>query len=273
MTDTYKIRALCTCTSVFLSLFLFIATQAIGSQSETPEQRGLTIATEADRRYSGFVDSSADLEMTLRSANGSEVVRQMRQLTLEAPDQGDKTIMVFDKPRDLKNTAVLTFTYKKEPDDQWLYLPVLKRVKRISSSDKSGPFMGSEFAFEDLANQEVEKFTYRYLRDEACDDDICYVVERVPLDQKSGYTRAITWVDQTEYRPRKIDYYDRKGDLLKTLTMSDFQQHLGQFWRASSMEMYNHQTHKSTLITYSNYEFQSGVSPNTFTPQALARLR
>ena len=116
--------------------------------------------------------------MLIENSVGELSRREMRQMSLEVPTDGDKNIMVFDRPRDLKGTAILTFTHKTTPDEQWLYLPALKRVKRISSADKSGPFMGSEFAYEDLSSQEVEKYVYRYLRDESLEGELCFVVER-----------------------------------------------------------------------------------------------
>ena len=100
-----------------------------------------------------------------------------------------------------------------------LYLPALKRVKRISSSNRSGSFMGSEFAYEDMSAQEVERFTYRYLRDEPCGDLTCTVSERIPVDRKSGYRRQLVWHDRDELRVRKVEYYDRKDAHLKTLTL------------------------------------------------------
>jgi outer membrane lipoprotein-sorting protein len=239
----------------------------------TPEEQGLAIAVEADRRDSGFGDSSALLKMTLSTSGGDTVKREMRQKTLEVADDGDKTIMVFDNPRDIKGTAVLTYSHKSGSDDQWLYLPALKRVKRISSSDKSGPFMGSEFAFEDLSSQEVEKYNYKYLGEETVDGEDCFVVERLPLDEKSGYTRQVVWVDKAEYRPRKIDYFDRRGELLKTMTMRGYQQYLDKFWRATDMIMHNHQTNKTTTLTYTNYQFQSGMQEQEFTRNALSNVR
>lgn len=255
------------------ALLLCLLAHTGPSYAETPEQKGLAIAREADQRDSGFGDSSAVMSMTLATSRGSAVTREMRQKTLEVADDGDKTIMVFDRPRDLKGTAVLTYTHKTGSDDQWLYLPALKRVKRISSADKSGPFMGSEFAFEDLASQEVEKFTYKYLGEETVDGNTCFIVERIPLDDKSGYTRQVTWVDQAEYYPRKIDYYDRKGELLKTMTLQDYEQFLGQFWRAMEMVMHNHQTQKTTTLSYTDYQFQLGMQEEDFSRNALANVR
>ena len=130
----------------------------------TGEQKGLLIATESERRDNGFGDHSSDMTMTLRNQHGDEVTRYLRINTLEVVGDGDKSLTIFDRPADIKGTALLTFSHKKGPDDQWLYLPALKRVKRISSGNKSGAFMGSEFAYEDLSSQEVEKYTYKFSR-------------------------------------------------------------------------------------------------------------
>jgi hypothetical protein len=241
--------------------------------ASSPEERGLAIAVEADRRDTGFGDTAADLSMILQLSADDIVERNMRQMILEVDGDGDKSIMVFDRPLDLKGTAILTFTHKVGNDDQWLYLPALKRVKRISSADKSGPFMGSEFAYEDLASQEVEKYSYRYLHDEDCEGEPCYVVERIPVDQRSGYSRQVTWIDQSEYRLRRIDYYDRKGDLLKTMTLGGYQRYLDQYWRADELMMINHQSGRSTLLRFHDYSFRTGLTDRDFNRSALARMR
>lgn len=246
--------------------------QEPASKESAPEQ-GLAIAQEADRRDSGFGDTTVNLAMLLNFSGTEQIRREMRQLALEVEGDGDKSIMVFDTPRDLKGTAILTFTHKVGSDDQWLYLPALKRVKRISAADKSGPFMGSEFAYEDLFSQEVEKYTYTYLRDELVDDEPCFVVERVPVDPKSGYSRQVTWVDQSEYRLRRVDYYDRKGELLKTMTLAGYKQYLDQYWRPDKMLMSNHQTGNSTTLLFEDYRFRTGLTDSDFNRSALSRIR
>ncbi len=258
----------------FASLLLGATLLApFAAMAETPEQKGLAIAEEADRRNIGWQDSTADMTMVLRNKRGDESVRTLRVQSLEMQDDGDKSLTIFDEPKDVRGTALLTFTHKVDADDQWLYLPALKRVKRIASRNKSGPFMGSEFAFEDLSSQEIEKYSYKYLRDEACGTLTCFVVERFPKDEYSGYTRQIAWIDQTEYRVQKVDYYDRKESLLKTLTASGYTQYLGKFWRPSENLMVNHQTGKSTVLTWDNYKFQNGLSDNDFTKNSLKRAR
>lgn len=239
----------------------------------TPEERGLQIAQEVDRRDTGFGDTVADLEMQLSNSHGERSARVMSMRTLEAPGDGDKTLITFDQPRDVKGTAFLSYTHKVGQDDQWLYLPALARVKRIASNNKSGPFVGSEFAYEDMTSQEVEKYTYKYLRDEDLDGQLCFVVERYPVDPKSGYTRQVSWIDQAEYRIQKVDFYDRKDELLKTLTFRGYQQYLGKYWRPDRMEMDNHQTRKSTVLDWKNYKFANGFADRDFDQSSLRNAR
>jgi len=255
-----------------LLVMLFPAT-AFSIDDAADEKKGLEIAIEADLRDKGFGDSSASLEMILRNRHGETSQRQLRNKTLEVADDGDKVIIIFDTPRDVKGTAFLSFTHKLEADDQWLYLPALKRVKRIASRNKAGPFMGSEFAYEDISSQEVEKYTYRYIKDETFDNRDHFVIERDPVDPKSGYKRQRVWIDKTEYRFWKIDFYDRKDTLLKTLNYNDYNQYLKKFWRANIMEMTNHQTGKSTRLTWQKFKFQNGFSENEFTKNALKKAR
>jgi hypothetical protein len=245
----------------------------VGLDAATAGERGLEIAREADRRDSGWGDQSADLRMVLRNRHGEESTREIRSLLLEGQGDGDKLLVVFDRPRDVQGTAFLTYTHPTGPDDQWLFLPALERVKRIASNNKSGPFMGSEFAYEDLASQEVEKYTHRYLRDERIDGRPAFVVERLPLDASSGYARQAVWYDQLEYRPERIEYYDRKNELLKTLTFRSYRRHLDRFWRADEMFMENHQTGKSTTLYWTRYQFRTGLSDRDFDQSSLKRAR
>jgi outer membrane lipoprotein-sorting protein len=240
--------------------------------AQSAEERGLEIVRAADAYDRGFTDFTANMTMTLRNKAGATSVRLIRIRTLEVEGDGDKSLSIFDEPADVKGTKMLTYAHGLDPDDQWLYLPALKRVKRISSRNKSGPFMGSAFAFEDLGSQEVEKYTYRYLRDEACGEFDCHVIEFYPAYEFSGYTRQVVWMDSEAYRVVKVDYYDRKQALLKTLQASDFSRHLDHYWRPGRMEMVNHQTGKSTLLEWSDYRFKTGLTEADFRSQALKRI-
>ena len=252
-----------------------IATALLPSQlyAQSAEQRGLEIAQAADAYDKGFADFTANMTMTLRSKTGKTSTRNIRIKTLEVEGDGDKSLSIFDEPADVKGTAMLTYSHGLEADDQWLYLPALKKVKRINSRNKSGPFMGSTFAFEDLSSQEVEKYSYKFLREEACGEWQCYVIERKPEYKYSGYTRQVTWLDKEAYRLVKVDFYDRKKSLLKTLVTSDFNQYLGHYWRPGKMDMMNHLTGKGTLLEWTDYQFQTGLTDRDFRSQSLKRIK
>jgi outer membrane lipoprotein-sorting protein len=244
-----------------------------GLLAATPEEQGLAIAQEADTRDSGYKNYTNDVKMILKNKQGQESIREIRSKTLEVDGDGDKSLTIFDRPRDIKGTALLSFTHKEGTDDQWLYLPALKRVKRIASDNKSGPFMGSEFAYEDITSQEVEKYTYKFLKDDTLDGMDVFVFERYPVDRKSGYTRQIIWMDKENYKERKIEYYDRKNALLKTLVFADYNLYRDKFYRAHDMHMVNHQTGKSTRLLQSNYNFDVELSDRDFDKNSLKRAR
>lgn len=252
---------------------LLLCLLTFSASAETPEEKGLAIATQADKRDSGFGDYTNDVKMILKNKQGQESVREIRSRTLEVENDGDKSLTIFDEPRDVQGTALLSFTHKEGPDDQWLYLPALKRVKRIASDNKSGPFMGSEFAYEDITSQEVDKYTYKFLRDDQLDGMDVFVFERYPKDENSGYTRQIVWLDKEHYKERKIEFYDRKNSLLKTLVFNDYHQYLDKFWRAHDMYMENHLTGKSTRLVQSDYEFNTGLTDRDFDKNSLKRAR
>ena len=254
--------------SMLLALLLMLPQAGF---TQPAEEKGLEIARAADAYDQGFADFTADMVMTLKNKSGDTSTRIIRIKTLEVDGDGDKSLSIFDEPADVKDTKMLTYSHGLKPDDQWLYLPALKRVKRISSRNKSGPFMGSEFAFEDLGSQEVEKYSYRYLRNEACGEWQCYVLERYPAYKHSGYTRQVVWLDTEGYRAVRVEFYDRKKALLKTLDASDFEQYLGQHWRPGKMYMVNHQTGKSTLLEWKNYRFKTGLTDRDFRSQSLKR--
>ncbi|MGY9054824.1 MAG: outer membrane lipoprotein-sorting protein [Alphaproteobacteria bacterium] len=245
--------------------------------AQSAEDKGLQIAVEADKRDLGWTDQTASGLMILRDARGNESRRAFKSLNMEdpSPDLGDKAIIVFETPRDIRGTALLTHS-KVEPnyDDQWLYLPAIKRVKRISSSNRTGKFVSSEFSFEDLGSQEVGDFTYKWLRDEPCPTDAsltCFVSESYPKNQRSGYSKRVSWTDQAEYRLMQVDFYNRRGDLEKTLTLTDYNQYLSQYWRADLLRMVNKQTGKQTDLTWENYAFKTDLEERQFKSQVLPR--
>ena len=255
-----------------LSVFTINAQETTQALSES-QKKGLQIAKEIKAKNTGWVSSSSNMVMTLRTKKGRELERLMTNKALEVNNDGDKGLTVFNTPADVRGTAFLSFSHIEDADDQWIYLPALKRVKRIASRNKSGPFLGSEFAFEDLSSFEVEKNTYDYLGDESINGLDAYKVEMRPLDKYSGYTRTVAWVDKEHYRIHKIEFYDRRDTHLKTLTQEGFKLYLDKFWRSDKQYMVNHKTGKSTDIEIKDLVFGTDVDESAFNENRLRNAR
>ncbi|RLA08796.1 MAG: outer membrane lipoprotein-sorting protein [Gammaproteobacteria bacterium] len=257
----------------FLKTFIFLLLIPFVAIAQTPQERGLEISQQAYDSDLGFHDTTAQMKMTLKNKQGDTSIRYIRNRTLEVTGDGNKSISIFDKPADVKGTAFLTWSHGLEPDQQWMYLPALKRVKRISSKNKSGPFMGSEFAYEDISSQEVEKYTYEYKGDEKINGIECYKIVRIPAYKYSGYKKSIVWIDKKRLVAIKIVYHDRKDSLLKTLTADGYKQYANKHWRPAKMTMINHQSGKSTVLEWSDYKFKTGLTDNDFRKNILKRIR
>ena len=257
--------------SFFIALLLLI--NPLSTFALTPEDQGLAIVTKADSLDKGWVDQSVFMRMVLRNKHGQEIEKTTHVINLEIEGDGDKSLSVFQSPPDVKGTSFLSYSHAIGADEQWLYLPALKRVKRISSENKSGPFLGSEFAYEDITSYEVKKYSYKYIKDEAIQGLNAFVIEYYSEYKDSGYARQVVWIDQSMYQPLKIDFYDRKNTLLKTLSSYEYKQYLGQYWRPSRMEMVNHQTGKSTMLYWTEYAFRNGLTSRDFDNNSLKRAR
>lgn len=263
-----------------IAVLLAVSSPAVAEDfSSDPAEKGKEIATKSDHSDAGFTSSEAEMLMILENEYGETSERELRQKVLEMPgdDIGDKSLIVFDRPRDVEGTSLLTHAKILEPDDQWMFLPAVKRVKRISSANKSGPFMGSEFAFEDFSSQEVGKYSYKWLRDEPCPEPVadrtCHVVERYPLYENSGYTRQIGWTDDVDFQTRKIEFYNRRDALLKTLTLNDYQLYMDEYWRPLTLYMENHITGKKTTLTWTDFQFKTGLDDGDFDQASLKRAQ
>ncbi|SMM97919.1 Outer membrane lipoprotein-sorting protein [uncultured Candidatus Thioglobus sp.] len=254
-------------------VILLLVISFFANADNANEVKGLKIAKKVEQLDTGWGDFQAQMQMTLVNRKGQKSTRSIRSKNLEVIGDGDKSMSIFDEPRDIKGTTMLTFSHQQKADEQWLYLPALKRIKRISSRNKSGPFMGSEFAFEDLSSQEVDKYQHFYLKDEKLGEIETFKNKRIPTYKHTGYTKQFIWIDAKRYIPLKIEFYDRKNSLLKTLTFKNYKQYLNKFWRANLMEMTNHQNGKKTLLEWKDYRFNTGLKTSDFRSNKLKRQR
>ncbi len=244
---------------VFTSLVLAVSLFAISGEE---------VATKADETTSGFDSSVSTMQMVMINSAGQKTIRDMHGETLELKG-GDKSMMEFLSPADVKGTKLLTYQHVDKDDDQWLYLPALKRIKRISSRNKTGSFMGSEFSYEDISAQEIAKYTYPGQTQEVMLGDIkCYKGDRIPKDRLSGYTKQTTWTDQENFLVQKVEYYDRKKALLKTAVFGDYKKIDG-IWRVGKIEMKNHQNDKSTILIWVDDRVKAGRTDKHFNKRVL----
>ncbi len=248
-----------------------------GDQVATnPSTLGRQIFAEGELRHnSNYEDFEVSLRMILKSPSGRETLRDLRIRQLEVPDAGDKVLVVFDKPANIRGTALLTHTHITREDDQWLFLPALKRTKKIAQRNKSGPFVGSEFSYEDLAVPELDKYDYRYLREDQLEGHPVHVVERRSRDEYSGYAREVFWIDQDNYTWLKVEYFDKDdGKAIKVLHLSNYQSYGEQRRKPHLMAMHNLESGKSTELHWDQYLFSRGFSADRdFSVSSLRRAR
>ncbi len=251
---------------------LLLLTIASAAWAESADEKGFRIAQEAHEDSRGFQSSSNMGEMILRDRSGKESTRRYQSRALEVPGDADKTMIVFEWPRDIDGLGLLTHAHKTRDDDQWLYLPSNKRVKRISSGGRTGSFAGSEFSYEDLAGTYYERFDYTWLRDEACPDGsgrLCWVIERRPHDRESGYSRQVIWMVQDNYTVPQTFFFDRKNTHIKTMVSNGYKLYDGKFWRADSITMTNLRNGRSSTMKASDFKFSAGLLDRDFTRRAL----
>lgn len=235
-----------------LSIGILALTFNMSSFAADPVAKGNEIATKMEDARRGFVGEASKMQMFLLDAHGGKTIRSLDGKVMEIAGDGDKSLSIFLEPLDVKGTKMLTWSHKEDDDDQWIYLPALRRVKRITSSGKSASFMGSEFSYEDLGSQEKEKYTFTLLREEKGKNGDVWVLERIPK-KKSSYSKQILWVLKDKLLPEKIEYYNRRKELFKVAVSSGFQTYTvagKKLHRASRIQMDNLLTKKSSSIVW-----------------------
>lgn len=210
----------------------------------------------------GLTNSMADVTMTI-SARGGKTQRRMRQYVLEVPMAGNQTINVFSSPADVQGVSILTHSALNGDDQQWLFLPSVGRVKRISSSNRSGSFVGSDFAYEDLASLELEKYDFIAAKETNLSGKRVIEVSYRPRYSGSGYSSITSFLDPANHQPIQNNYFNRRGDHMKTLQLGRYQSYGGgAIWRPHMLTMADHATGSSTEIAFSTFRSNGTSSAN-----------
>jgi len=248
---------------IFLGTLTLVSTQLWGISNKE-------VATRADKVMDGYTDSQSQMLMTLINAQGDKRERLMKMKSLELKG-GDKSIMEFISPADVKGTKFLNYEHYTKDDDQWLYLPALRRVKRIASKNKSGAFMASEFAYEDLSNFSMEKYRYEGDATEMMLDGLkVYKIVSIPISKNSGYTKLISYIDTKDFLVRKVEYFDLKQDLFKRALFTDYKKISG-VWRIGKIDMKNFENDKQSILVWSKEKIKVGLTAKHFHKRVLKR--
>jgi outer membrane lipoprotein-sorting protein len=213
---------------------------------------------------------TSNLTMTLINKSGKERIRKIKQFTKDLGDV-EKSIMFFQSPADVKNTSFMSWTYDSDKsDDQWIYLPALKKTKRISSDSKSDYFMGSDFTYDDLGDRKLDDDTHELIGEETIDGVDYYLVESTPKDEEYMYSKTKTWIRKDNFIGLKKEFYDEDEELLKILRIKKFEEISG-FLVITSSEMENVQKEHRTTMIIGGVEINTNISASKFTERMMAR--
>jgi hypothetical protein len=244
---------------------------------ETPTPSGRQVMDLVDARDTGD-KAVQDLRMVLIDKGGSQRNRGIRAYRMDVgPDT--YSIMFFLEPADVKDTGFLTYDYEdtSKDDDQWLYLPALKKTKRIASGDKSGSFMGSDFSYADMTERNLDSYDYQLLQESEVDGVPVWVVEAVPNTEKeldeTGYTKQILFVRKDNHVMVRAKSWLKKGGRNKYFEVKKLEQIDG-IWVPTEMQMTTKkgtQTLHKTLLTAENVKFGQPMDQSRFSVRELEK--
>lgn len=222
-------------------------------------------------------DEQSQSTMKLINKRGKERKRQVVLYSKTDGEDNDKTLIRFQAPADVKGVGLLSIEDGNR-EDQWLYLPALKRIRRISSSEKTDSFMGSDFSYEDIEQNDLDDYEYTLLREEELDGVMCYIIQSIPIDeevkQETAYSKSEVWIHKDNYVSIKVNFYNKKGALIKIMNSNDIRSvDDTDKWRAYLIEMQNVKTGHRTKLLYTDINIDHGIADKYFTQRYLERGR
>jgi len=245
---------------------IFIASGAVPASSYAMDARSIM------KKYTdqfSVRDETDNANMTLINKNGKERRRTLTIMTKEYPDELHKILIRFTAPESIYGAGLLIVEQKDRNDDEWLYLPALKKVKKISTAERSHSFMGSEFSYEDLHREVLDDYDYQLKGSEALDGQECFIIEAIPTSQRkleeTGYSKRKLWIRKDIFFRVKVEYYDKKGKLLKIETDDQLTQIDPGMYRMNRITMINSKTGNKTVLDSTSRSTNQGIPASRFT--------
>jgi hypothetical protein len=249
-----------------------------------PEMSDVSAASSAKDIMSKVAETrkldGSEAVVTMKIVNESGQTRERKlSMATKLYDSGktEKRIYRFLDPADVKGTGLLVFDYAEKNDDIWVYLPALRKTRRITSSERSKSFMGSEFSYGDFNIPSLDDYDYNLVKEESEGGEACHVIELKPksssIAEAEGYSKKTYWVSKSKFAIRKGLYYDLDGQLLKELTTSDIKllDSGKKRYRAMNMEMVNKQNGRKSLFSTGKVSFAPSTKDEFFTTRYLER--
>ena len=231
----------------------------------------------SDKSTDAIEFNSMEMALTLKIYDAKGRVRT-RQITSASKKFGEitKTIMKFTAPADVKGTAILIYDYENKNDGMWIYMPAIRKIRRIVSSEKGKNFMGSEFTNADMSKPNMNDFSYKILSSETYKGHTCWKIETTCKDEdiedENGYSKKIAWIDKASYLCYKIEFYDFSGDLHKVQTIEQYKKQSNGKYFGFYMKMENKQNGRKSVMTINKFQIGSTMTENKFTPAMLNKL-
>ena len=238
---------------------------------------GDEIARRINARNEGEVVSRF-VTMTMTDRGGTERVRETKSFRKYFGKE-KRTVIFYLSPANIKDTAFLTYDYPEadRDDDQWLYIPAARKVRRISASDRGDYFLGTDFTYEDIRKETkvgIEDYSWKTLDEEMIDGHRCFLVEQTTVNEKTanelGYGKVRSWVDAEIWMVRQAKFWDVAGNPLKTSQFKDIRL-IQDIWTAHQLISENHKTGHKTVFTFKDVDYGQSVKDEMFTEDALRR--
>jgi outer membrane lipoprotein-sorting protein len=218
--------------------------------------------------------AAMDIQMDLIDERGSVSTRRLQMLSMQDSSGQNRTIAVFLSPPNIKDTRFLTVENDVRSDDQWIYLPSIRKLKRIASSDQDSSFMGTDFTYADMSDTQTDTDRHRLLREEIFEGRLCYVVESIPLDpDSSSRSKLVSWVDKEWFIPLKVDFYDKRSNELSRTAISEDIVLIDDIWTPRKITMTTHSSGHKTILSILQVRYNVAMNPGFFTTNFLTTGR
>jgi outer membrane lipoprotein-sorting protein len=253
-----------------LLLFLLLA-------SSVQAQSGREIMQFVEDRDTGE-DAVMTMRMTLVSKDGQQRLREMESFR-KSKGEDTWSLIFFKEPADVRNTGFLTYDYDAEgaDDDQFMYLPALRKIKRIAGSDKAGSFMGSDFNYSDMSAPDLADFEFKYLQDAEVDGSKTWVVLSTPKStdvmEEIGYSKKAVWVRQDNHMVVRVKAWVHRSKEVKFFEFKGLEEIEGVWFarRAQASRKLGNLTLHQTLIEYNDIQLNQGLEDDLFTQRRLEK--